>query len=54
MRTYRDIHPTFPDRSTWTTLIVDELPKTPSERVRKIKLREQGVTATTHDRADYP
>ena len=28
--------------------------ETPSERVQKIKLREQGVTATTHDRADYP
>ena len=33
--------------------IVDHLPKTPSERVQKIKLREQGATATTHDRADY-
>ncbi len=32
--------------------IVDDLPKTPSERVRKIMLRERGVTATTHDRAD--
>ena len=30
--------------------IADELPKTPSERVRKIELRERGVTATTHDR----
>ena len=30
--------------------IVDELPKTPSERVRKIELRERGVTTTTHDR----
>ena len=29
---------------------VDELPKTPSERVQKVKLRDRGVTATTHDR----
>ncbi len=29
---------------------VDELPKTPSERVQKVKLRERGVTATTLDR----
>ena len=29
---------------------VDELPKTPSERVQKVKLRERGVTATTRDR----
>ena len=34
--------------------IVDELPKTPSERVQKIKLRERGVTASTHDRAKQP
>ena len=33
--------------------IVDDLPKTPSERVQKIKLREQGVTPTTHDRTTY-
>ena len=33
--------------------IVDELPKTPSERVQKVKLREFGVTATTHDRAEH-
>ncbi|WP_419919787.1 AMP-binding protein [Candidatus Poriferisocius sp.] len=30
--------------------VVDELPKTPSERVQKIKLRERGVSPTTHDR----
>ena len=30
--------------------IVDELPKTPSERVQKIKLRERGVSETTHVR----
>lgn len=30
--------------------MVDELPKTPSEKVQKIKLRERGVTATTHDK----
>ena len=29
---------------------VDELPKTPSQRVQKAKLRELGVTADTHDR----
>ena len=29
---------------------VDQLPKTPSERVQKVKLRERGVTAATHDR----
>jgi crotonobetaine/carnitine-CoA ligase len=29
---------------------VDELPKTPSERVRKVELRDRGVTATTFDR----
>ncbi len=34
--------------------IVDELPKTPSERVRKVELRERGVTATTHDRLARP
>ena len=33
--------------------IVDDLPKTPSERVQKIKLRDQGVTPTTHDRTTY-
>ena len=30
--------------------IVDALPKTPSQRVQKFKLREQGVTADTWDR----
>ena len=30
--------------------IVDELPKTPSERVQKVKLRERGISPTTHDR----
>ncbi|WP_460358374.1 AMP-binding enzyme [Actinoallomurus acanthiterrae] len=29
---------------------VDELPKTPSERVRKAALRAEGVTPDTHDR----
>jgi crotonobetaine/carnitine-CoA ligase len=29
---------------------VDALPKTPSEKVRKAQLREDGVTADTHDR----
>jgi crotonobetaine/carnitine-CoA ligase len=30
---------------------MDHLPKTPTERVRKVELREQGVTSDTHDRA---
>ncbi|HMM49414.1 MAG TPA: AMP-binding protein [Miltoncostaeaceae bacterium] len=30
--------------------VVDALPKTPTERVQKVKLREQGVTADTWDR----
>ncbi len=30
--------------------VVDELPKTPSEKVRKMVLREQGVDGETHDR----
>ena len=29
---------------------VHELPKTPSQRVQKAKLRELGVTPDTHDR----
>jgi crotonobetaine/carnitine-CoA ligase len=29
---------------------VDELPKTPSQRIQKYKLRDEGVTADTHDR----
>lgn len=29
---------------------VDELPKTPTERVQKVKLREQGITQDTFDR----
>ncbi|WP_396909683.1 AMP-binding protein [Mycolicibacterium sp.] len=29
---------------------VDELPKTPTERVQKVKLREQGITPDTFDR----
>lgn len=33
---------------------VDELPKTPSEKIRKIELREQGVDADTHDRGPQP
>jgi crotonobetaine/carnitine-CoA ligase len=32
--------------------VVDELPKTPSQRVTKFKLREQGVTADTIDRGE--
>jgi carnitine-CoA ligase len=30
--------------------VVGHLPKTPTERVRKVLLREQGVTADTWDR----
>ena len=30
--------------------IVDELPKTPTEKVEKFRLKEWGVTATTWDR----
>ncbi|MFN8110710.1 MAG: AMP-binding protein [Thermoleophilia bacterium] len=30
--------------------VMDHLPKTPTERVRKVELREQGVTADTYDR----
>lgn len=30
---------------------VDALPKTPSEKVRKAVIREEGITATTHDRS---
>ncbi len=33
---------------------VDELPKTPSEKVRKIELRERGIDADTHDRGPQP
>lgn len=33
---------------------VDALPKTPSEKVRKIELREGGVDADTHDRGPQP
>jgi crotonobetaine/carnitine-CoA ligase len=29
---------------------VDELPKTPSQRIQKYKLRDEGITADTHDR----
>jgi crotonobetaine/carnitine-CoA ligase len=29
---------------------VSELPKTPTERVQKVKLREEGITADTFDR----
>ena len=31
--------------------VMTHLPKTPTERVRKVELREQGVTADTYDRA---
>jgi len=31
--------------------VMDHLPKTPTERVRKIELREEGVTADTFDRS---
>ena len=29
---------------------VDALPKTPTERVQKVKLRDEGITADTFDR----
>jgi len=29
---------------------VDTLPKTPTERVQKVRLREEGITADTFDR----
>jgi crotonobetaine/carnitine-CoA ligase len=29
---------------------VDALPKTPTERVQKVKLRDEGITADTWDR----
>ena len=31
--------------------VVDHLPKTPTERVRKVELRDAGITPDTHDRA---
>jgi crotonobetaine/carnitine-CoA ligase len=31
--------------------VVDSLPKTPTERVRKVELREQGITSDTYDRS---
>jgi crotonobetaine/carnitine-CoA ligase len=31
---------------------VDSLPKTPTERVQKVKLRDEGITADTWDRED--
>ena len=34
--------------------MIDELPKTPSEKIRKIVLREQGVDTDTHDRGPQP
>jgi len=34
--------------------VVDQLPKTPSQRVQKFSLREAGVTADTYDRAAAP
>ncbi|MGK0477950.1 MAG: crotonobetaine/carnitine-CoA ligase [Ilumatobacter sp.] len=33
---------------------VEQLPKTPSEKIRKIELREQGVDEQTHDRGPQP
>ena len=30
--------------------LLDELPKTPTQRIQKFKLREDGVTADTVDR----
>ena len=33
---------------------VAELPKTPSEKVRKVELRAAGVTADSHDRGPAP
>ena len=32
---------------------VDELPKTPTQRVQKFKLRAEGVTPDTHDREAF-
>ena len=29
--------------------VVGELPKTPTEKIRKVQLRESGITATTWD-----
>ena len=34
--------------------VLDELPKTPSEKVRKIELREMGVSNDTSDRGPQP
>tara|TARA_B100000945_G_scaffold148138_1_gene118625 strand:+ start:1327 stop:2988 length:1662 start_codon:yes stop_codon:yes gene_type:complete len=34
--------------------VLDELPKTPSEKVRKIELREMGVSDDTNDRGPQP
>ena len=31
--------------------VVDTLPKTPTERVRKVELREHGITPDTYDRS---
>ena len=31
--------------------VLDALPKTPTERVRKVELRDAGITADTFDRA---
>jgi crotonobetaine/carnitine-CoA ligase len=31
--------------------VVDALPKTPSEKVRKSVLRDEGITADTYDRS---
>jgi crotonobetaine/carnitine-CoA ligase len=33
---------------------LEELPKTPSEKIRKIALREQGVDEQAHDRGPQP
>jgi crotonobetaine/carnitine-CoA ligase len=33
--------------------VVDELPKTPSERVQKVKLRDRGISANTQDRLSH-
>ena len=31
--------------------VMDHLPKTPTERVRKVELRMEGITSDTYDRA---
>ena len=33
--------------------VMDHLPKTPTERVRKVELRDEGITADCHDRVAH-